>query len=372
MTISDDITSIFSRFSFSHGNFPEVIYMLPGSYHLTYFLSLNTHIYKPFTSTSLYTQPIHYLWISSAFMISEMEQNNNRLMEALIRGRDSTKKLQNLLRRKVNLDGPILAEDLLNEILGSFSGGISMLNSSVSGETYGFPATPHMGCLASPVDRTPEVHTRKKPTPAVKERRGCYKRRRTVDSNEKISATTEDGFAWRKYGQKEILNSKSPRCYFRCTHKHVHGCKAQKQVQKLEDETNMYHITYIGRHTCPTSSHREIVLDFKDFKNHHHVPNSPSTITNIHIDPFVKQEVDSKDQSTVSENVSSANDENSSPALMWNEIFMGDLGSCHEGASFMRFDHDDSCASTSSHGYLNMDFLNNDGLSDSILDHVFS
>ncbi|KAI3793147.1 hypothetical protein L1987_35762 [Smallanthus sonchifolius] len=308
--------------------------------------------------------------ISSIFMISQMEQNNNILMETLIRGLDSTKKLQNLLRRKVNLDGPISAEDLLNEILRSFSGGISMLNSSVSGETYGFPATPHMG-LASPVDRIPEVHTRKKPAPAVKERRGCYKRRRTIDSIEKISATTEDEYAWRKYGQKEILNSKSPRCYFRCTHKLVHGCKAQKQVQMLEDESNMYHITYIGRHTCPSFSHHEIVLDFKDFKKHHHVPKSPSTITNIHIDPFVKQEaVDSKDQSTISENVSSANDENSSQALRWNEIFMGDLGS-----SFMRFDHEDSCASTSSHGYLsNIDFLNNDDiLSDGgLLDHVFS
>ncbi|KAM0023655.1 putative transcription factor WRKY family [Helianthus debilis subsp. tardiflorus] len=283
-------------------------------------------------------------------MISEMEQNNKRLIETLIRGRDSTTRLQDLLCRKENLNGLVSVEDLLAEILGSFSSGISMVNSSVSGENLGFP-----------VENMPEVFSGNKP--AVKERRGCYKRRRTIDTSVITSATIEDGFAWRKYGQKEILNSKSPRCYFRCTHKHVHGCKAQKQVQKLEDGSNMYHITYLGKHTCPSVTHHEFVLNFQDFKNTYHVSNSPSTITNAHIDPSVKQEVDSKDQSTdVSDIISSANDENTSPPLRWDEILGAGLGSCHEGASYMRFDHEDSCASTSSHGYMYMDYLNNDDL----------
>lgn len=131
----------------------------------------------------------------------------------------------------------------------------------------------------------------------------------------------------------------------------------------MEDESNMYHITYLGHHTCPNLSHHEVVLDFQDSKNHHSVSNSPSTITNIHIDPSIKQEVvDSKEQSTdISDNVSSANDGKSSSPIIWNDVLMGDLGSCHEGVSFIRFDNEDSCASTSSHDYLN-DFLNNDCL----------
>ncbi|XP_076896641.1 WRKY DNA-binding transcription factor 70-like [Bidens hawaiensis] len=272
-----------------------------------------------------------------------METNNNRLIETLIRGRESTKRLQSLLNRNVNVEGLVSAEELLMEILGSFSSGMSMVNSSVSGEIYGISATP--------VENIPEVYAGKKPAPVVKERRGCYKRRRTIDSHVKVGATMEDGYAWRKYGQKEILNSKSPRCYFRCTHKNVHGCKARKQVQKLEDESNMYHITYLGHHTCPTFTNHELVLDFKDFKNHYQVSiNSPSTITNVHIDPSVKQEVvDSKDQSTdVSDNVSSANDDNSSQALRWNDI--------------LRFGHEDSCASASSHDLFNMSFLSSDDL----------
>ncbi|XP_076884022.1 WRKY DNA-binding transcription factor 70-like [Bidens hawaiensis] len=304
-----------------------------------------------------------------------MEENKERLIETLIRGRDSASRLQKLLRRKVNVDGSVLVKDLLTEILESFSGGLSMLNSSDSAEICAVPASPGQ-VLGFPVIQIPDVLTGKRPVPPVKERRGCYKRRRTVDSRVTISSTTEDGYAWRKYGQKEILNSKFPRCYFRCTHKHFHGCKAVKQVQKQEDESNMFHITYFGHHTCPppdhTLTHHEVVLAFETSKNHNLFPNSPSA---IHIEPTVKQEAESKDQSTdVSDNISSGNDDHSSSALRWNEILRGDhLGSCHQDGSFMRFDHEDSCASTSSNAYFNMDFLNNgDLLSDILFDGVFS
>lgn len=161
------------------------------------------------------------------------------------------------------------------------------------------------------------------------------------------------------------------RCYFRCTHKPLQGCKAQKQVQKLEDGSNLFHITYFGYHTCFTTPNtfpnQGVVLDFKISKNHPHFSNNPSTITNDRTEPSIKQEVDSKAQSIdVSDNISSANNGHSSPTLGWNEVFMNDLGT-----SFMGFDNEDSCASTSSHSYLNMDFLaNGDFLGDIQLDEV--
>ncbi|KAD5961399.1 hypothetical protein R6Q59_014324 [Mikania micrantha] len=304
-----------------------------------------------------------------------MEEHKDRLIDTLIRGRDSAHKLQNFLHLKLNVDGSVLVKDLLTEIVGSFSGGLSMLNSSDSGDICWDPASPHVG-LASPVDLSPEVRAGKKPALAVKERRGCYKRRKTVDSRVEIRATIEDGFAWRKYGQKEILNSTFPRCYYRCTHKHFHGCKAAKQVQKLEDDSNMYHITYFGRHTCPnpnTLAHHELVLDFKDSKKHNLFSNNPSTIRNIQSDPSVKQEADSKAQSTdVSDIISSANDDHSSQSIKWDEVFSADLGSFHEGSSLLRFDLEDSCASTRSHDYLNEFFNNGDLLGDILLSGEFS
>ncbi|GJS66369.1 probable WRKY transcription factor 70 [Tanacetum coccineum] len=290
-----------------------------------------------------------------------MERDNKKLIETLVRGKSSAKALKNLIRKKlVNGNGSGRFDDLLVDILGSFSGGLLMLGACDSGEiSGGAPASP-------PVDPVPEVYSGKKPAPVAKERRGCYKRRKTQDSRVKISGTIEDGYAWRKYGQKEILNSKSPRCYFRCTHKPAHGCKAQRQVQKLEDGSEMFHITYFGHHTCPSPnsfSKNGVVLDFKDSKNHPYFSSSPSTITNVPIDTFVKQEVEySKAQSTdVSDNVSSANEGHSAPPLGWNEVLRGDFGE-----SFMGFDHEDSSASTSSHSYLmmDMDFINHGEIQD--------
>ncbi|BAS94558.1 Os05g0478800, partial [Oryza sativa Japonica Group] len=68
-------------------------------------------------------------------------------------------------------------------------------------------------------------------------------------------ATMDDKFLWRKYGQKEIKNSKHPRFYYRCSYKDDHGCTATKQVQQSEtadDDTAspVYIITYFGEHTC--------------------------------------------------------------------------------------------------------------------------
>ncbi|KAL3524069.1 hypothetical protein ACH5RR_016903 [Cinchona calisaya] len=63
-----------------------------------------------------------------------------------------------------------------------------------------------------------------------------------------------DGYSWRKYGQKDILNSKFPRCYFRCTHQKLYQCPAKKQVQRLDDDPNIFEVTYRGDHTCLLSS----------------------------------------------------------------------------------------------------------------------
>lgn len=83
------------------------------------------------------------------------------------------------------------------------------------------------------------------------------------------------------------------RSYFRCTYKYTQGCKATKQVQKLEVEPRMFNITYIGNHTCntievtpkikPCDHHDEIIMDSEENKspslttsmkedeeNHHH------------------------------------------------------------------------------------------------------
>ncbi|KAF7114616.1 hypothetical protein RHSIM_RhsimUnG0083000 [Rhododendron simsii] len=64
----------------------------------------------------------------------------------------------------------------------------------------------------------------------------------------------EDGFTWRKYGQKEILGSKFPRSYYRCTYSILYDCPAKKQVQRLDNNPFTFQVTYRGDHTCQMSS----------------------------------------------------------------------------------------------------------------------
>ncbi|KAG7532943.1 WRKY domain, partial [Arabidopsis thaliana x Arabidopsis arenosa] len=45
----------------------------------------------------------------------------------------------------------------------------------------------------------------------------------------------DDGYKWRKYGQKSIKNSPNPRSYYKCTNP---ICNAKKQVERSIDEPN--------------------------------------------------------------------------------------------------------------------------------------
>ncbi|PWA75564.1 WRKY domain-containing protein [Artemisia annua] len=55
----------------------------------------------------------------------------------------------------------------------------------------------------------------------------------------------DDGYKWRKYGQKSIKNSSNPRSYYKCTNPH---CGAKKQVERSNDDPDTLIITYEGLH----------------------------------------------------------------------------------------------------------------------------
>ncbi|KDP35650.1 hypothetical protein JCGZ_09088 [Jatropha curcas] len=55
----------------------------------------------------------------------------------------------------------------------------------------------------------------------------------------------DDGYKWRKYGQKSIKNSQNPRSYYRCTNPR---CSAKKQVERSSEDQDTLIITYEGLH----------------------------------------------------------------------------------------------------------------------------
>ncbi|KAJ1689639.1 hypothetical protein LUZ63_013794 [Rhynchospora breviuscula] len=72
----------------------------------------------------------------------------------------------------------------------------------------------------------------------------------TVHTDCGVVGPLEDGYSWRKYGQKDILGAKHPRGYYRCTHRNTQGCLATKQVQRTDENAMVFDVTYHGTHTC--------------------------------------------------------------------------------------------------------------------------
>ncbi|KAJ8540068.1 hypothetical protein K7X08_026457 [Anisodus acutangulus] len=82
------------------------------------------------------------------------------------------------------------------------------------------------------------------------------KRKKIARRTEYVQARTgeevppEDGYSWRKYGQKDILGAKYPREYYRCARRGLSNCAATKIVQKSETEPSVFEVTYGGSHGC--------------------------------------------------------------------------------------------------------------------------
>lgn len=61
------------------------------------------------------------------------------------------------------------------------------------------------------------------------------------------NAPSEDGYNWRKYGQKQVKGSEYPRSYYKCTHP---NCPVKKKVERSH-EGHITEIIYKGAHNHP-------------------------------------------------------------------------------------------------------------------------
>ncbi|XP_058214768.1 probable WRKY transcription factor 70 [Rhododendron vialii] len=186
--------------------------------------------------------------------VNNLLGDREKLIQLLVQGNESANQLRLTLGKPSAGDdkSSVAALDLVKKVLGSFAESMSIVNRRpIEGVFDKVPVNTGGNSPSSNGRKADDSEGSSRSTSAFKQRRGCYKRRKTTQTCTKITSNLiDDGYAWRKYGQKVILNAKHPRNYYRCTHKFDQGCQATKQVQSTEEDPPMYRTTYHGSHTC--------------------------------------------------------------------------------------------------------------------------
>lgn len=149
-------------------------------------------------------------------------------------------KLANELKRQLHsptldeLKKRQMCDSLLKQILSHYKKAIGILD-------LGYGAAGE-GLDHSSMDQ-PHVHFSKK-------RKTLPKRSEQMRVGTGFEDQLDDGYNWRKYGQKVILGANHPRAYYRCTHRHTQGCLATKLVQRTDDDASLFEVSYRGKHSC--------------------------------------------------------------------------------------------------------------------------
>ncbi|XP_028229736.1 probable WRKY transcription factor 13 isoform X2 [Glycine soja] len=143
-------------------------------------------------------------------------------------------------------------EDLTSNLLAGGGGQLLSLSRSrvnswaweevsdcLMGKRIGGDDNHHLGVSAMKMKK---MKARRK----VREPRFCFKTMSDVD-------VLDDGYKWRKYGQKVVKNTQHP-SYYRCTQD---NCRVKKRVERLAEDPRMVITTYEGRHVHSPSNELE-------------------------------------------------------------------------------------------------------------------
>ncbi|KAI9072546.1 hypothetical protein K1719_045505 [Acacia pycnantha] len=195
-------------------------------------------------------------------MEETMKWGQLSLISELIQGKEFAEQLCFHLSSSSSLEEK---EHLLEKILSSYEKALSLLNVGETDVTNGkmmmdslcsfIGGSPKSEVLDQDFNHKDSIKKRKTMPRWTKQVKDC--------SGTGLEGSQDDGYSWRKYGQKDILGSKFPRGYYRCTHRNVQGCLATKQVQRSDEDPTILEITYRGRHTCTQASHVKKTLPLK-------------------------------------------------------------------------------------------------------------
>ncbi|XP_042477712.1 probable WRKY transcription factor 48 [Macadamia integrifolia] len=128
-----------------------------------------------------------------------------------------------------------------------------------SSEVLNLPTSPNSSSISSssaeaandeqtkPVDQEDQEKPKKQLKPKKKNQKRQREPRFAFMTKSEVDHL-EDGYRWRKYGQKAVKNSPFPRSYYRCTSA---ACGVKKRVERSSDDPSIVVTTYEGQHTHP-------------------------------------------------------------------------------------------------------------------------
>ncbi|KAF5745435.1 hypothetical protein HS088_TW07G01019 [Tripterygium wilfordii] len=119
---------------------------------------------------------------------------------------------------------------------GSYVGEVSASNPSVSSSSSEDPPEKSAGSGGKAAEISTQM--KKKGQKRVRQPRFAFMTKSDVDH-------LEDGYRWRKYGQKAVKNSPFPRSYYRCTNS---KCTVKKRVERSSEDPTIVITTYEGQH----------------------------------------------------------------------------------------------------------------------------
>ncbi|KAG8654202.1 probable WRKY transcription factor 57 [Manihot esculenta] len=135
------------------------------------------------------------------------------------------------------LQGSVSCGDQARTVGSGIGGGdVSTSNPSVSSSSSDDPPDKSTSSGGKPPEIPSKV--RKKGQKRIRQPRFAFMTKSEVDH-------LEDGYRWRKYGQKAVKNSPFPRSYYRCTNSR---CTVKKRVERSSEDPTIVITTYEGQH----------------------------------------------------------------------------------------------------------------------------
>ncbi|MCO5612640.1 hypothetical protein L7F22_066909 [Adiantum nelumboides] len=170
-----------------------------------------------------------------------------------------------------------VALDQLDDFMMQSSGPVKNLSVATplpSSDTTSSQAGVKAETSAGPNANDQDQHKKRPSKPARVTKKP--KRERGAKLAIKIQSDVEvldDGYKWRKYGQKPVKNSPYPRSYYKCTDKQ---CKVKKHVERQAQEPDYVVTTYEGvhNHSRPDQQH-QVHHSQGDATSHQHDPFQP-------------------------------------------------------------------------------------------------